>query len=212
MQDANAKTILAEVRRHLNGVVAQSLREGGIEYPYSLGVPIATLREVAKGYAKSMPVARELIGRKLREAVLMASLIADTEQFAEDDYTLWQSSFLNTEAVEAASFYCLSLAPNPWGHIRIWLADGNAIHRHAGLMTLIHALRKGREIPESEEGAYCFDTLVATPGYGNALYALLDALHSRNAKLFAAVETAIELQGSEMARQLLAAFQMGGVS
>ncbi len=204
MKEANTKAILAEVRRHLNGVVAQSLKEEGIEYPYSLGVQIASLRAIAKGYEKSMPVARDLAGRKLREAILMASLIADSNSFLTTDFPLWEKTFMNTEAVDTACFYCLSHTPNPWESIGKWLNSSAPLIQRAGIMTLAHSVRKGRELPDTPCATYSFTQIVSSPSNHRELLSLLSTLQEHESHLYPPLKDSINKYGSPAVKHLLA--------
>ena len=69
--------LIAEVKRHMNGIVSASIRRGGASYPFCLGVPLPTLREIGKRYAPNQGLARALLTRTMRECLLLASIVGD---------------------------------------------------------------------------------------------------------------------------------------
>lgn len=93
---------MAEVRRHLNGVVAESLRRQGLRYPYCLGVSLPTLREIGKAYAPNQPLARYLLSRTMRESLLLASIVGNPSEHLPTDTQLWVGTFGYGECVDVA--------------------------------------------------------------------------------------------------------------
>ncbi|PID90504.1 MAG: hypothetical protein CSA97_02590 [Bacteroidetes bacterium] len=189
--EARARDILARINLFQNGPVAQQLREAGVVYPYSLGVPIPSLREIAGEYEASMPLARHLVQRKLREAILIASMLAVPEEFQAEDYDLWEQTFTTPEAVEVACFHCLCKLPAPWSHISSWLQSQEPLRQKAGLLTLCHALRKGRTIPSTlSEGLELSQTAHHT-ALQQDLLALYDASQGKDEKVHQKVQAAL---------------------
>ena len=94
--------MIAEVRRHMNGVVSASIRRGGASYPFCLGVPLPTLREIGKRYAPNQELARALLARTMRESLLLASIVGDPALHVEDDTQLWLNTFIHDECVDVA--------------------------------------------------------------------------------------------------------------
>lgn len=142
------KELLVEVRRHMNGDVVRSLRAEGLRYDFALGVPVPTLREIARAYAPNQPLARSLARRRLRESLLLGSMVSDPAEFSTSDYTLWGSTFFNVELVDAAAFYCLSSVDGVEEGGLSWLYSDDALLQRAALMSYAHSLRKRRAKPE----------------------------------------------------------------
>ena len=134
--------LIAEVRRHMNGVVSASIRRGGASYPFCLGVPLPTLREIGKCYAPNQGLARTLLSRTMRESLLLASIVGDPSLHVEDDTQLWLNTFIHDECVDVA---CADYFWRVDGSVQLayaWLFDAHLSMQRAGISLLANLYRR----------------------------------------------------------------------
>lgn len=68
--------LMLALRREMNGAVAGSMRDGGIEYSLNFGVSVPTIRAIAARYAGDDELAAEVWKSGVRELRLAALFIA----------------------------------------------------------------------------------------------------------------------------------------
>lgn len=100
--------LLRELKREKNGVVVDSMRDMGIEYPMSYGVSIPTIRGVAKEYERDHELAKYLYRQEIRELKLASLSIADPKRVDESELEFWAGGVVNSEVAEqlAATLLC----------------------------------------------------------------------------------------------------------
>ncbi len=96
--------LLLTLRREMNGAVAGSMRDGGIEYGLNFGVSVPTIRSVASRYAGDNELASEVWKSGVRELRLAGLFIATPELLAEES---WSGA---VDTFEVAENYVWSLS------------------------------------------------------------------------------------------------------
>ena len=94
----------------MNGITSSAMREKGINYKLNFGVPITTLREIAKDYAPNTELAEELWKENTRELKILATLIQPPKLFAKT--LIWVSDIENLELAEQPSMNLFSKTPD----------------------------------------------------------------------------------------------------
>ena len=107
--DSQKLTLLKQkLRRHVNGVAAESMSRQGLNYKENWGVSVMTLRDVARQFAPDHEFACYLYGLPQRELRLAACMIADPKQVTDDQLDFWGEGVDNVEVAENLAFYMLS--------------------------------------------------------------------------------------------------------
>ena len=95
---------IAEIRRSIrlamNGDVSEKMAQYGIVYKRNYGVSIPGLREMAKLYTKNHDLARRLWALKIRETMILATLLADENRFSLENAFDWLAGCSQMELVE----------------------------------------------------------------------------------------------------------------
>ncbi len=106
--------MLQEIRKKLrlamNGVTSSAMREKGVQYKLNFGVPIMTLRNMAKDYYPNAELANDLWKENTRELKILATLIQPAETFT--DTLKWIKCIENLELAEQASMNLFSKTPD----------------------------------------------------------------------------------------------------
>lgn len=96
--------LLLALRREMNGAVAGSMRDGGIEYGLNFGVSVPTIRSVATRYAGDDELASEVWRSNVRELRLAGLFIASPACLADE---AWSGA---VDTMEIAENYIWSLS------------------------------------------------------------------------------------------------------
>lgn len=98
--DQQIAEIKRKIRLSMNGITSESMEAGGIVYKQNFGVAIPRLRELAKGYAPNHDLAQRLWMLKIRETMIMATLLDEPEKFSIENARQWLSDIHQPELME----------------------------------------------------------------------------------------------------------------
>jgi hypothetical protein len=100
---AQFRTLLREINLYRNGEVADQMAGRGIRYKTIMGVPVASLKEIAKGYNSSHLLALKLWNREWRETMILATMLEEPGKVTEQQMDFWTKSIENCELAEQLS-------------------------------------------------------------------------------------------------------------
>jgi len=98
--------IRLKIRLSMNGIVSEQMSANGIIYKKNFGVSITRLKEIAKTYIPNHDLAQRLWELKIRETMILATLLEPTQEFSSENALNWISDFNNIEMVEQS---CMNL-------------------------------------------------------------------------------------------------------
>jgi len=110
MKYSESKEIRKKLRLAMNGITSSAMREKGINYKLNFGVPVMTLRKIAKDYAPNSELAEELWNENIRELKILATLIQPPKSFTKT--LLWINDIENLELAEQSSMNLFSKTPD----------------------------------------------------------------------------------------------------
>lgn len=106
---------IAEIRRKImlsmNGIVSEKMTQSGIVYKKNYGVDIPRLKEIAASYSKNSDLAQRLWLTKIRETMIIASLLYPKDKFTKQSANEWVSEFHHVELVEQVSMNLFQKLP-----------------------------------------------------------------------------------------------------
>ena len=127
------KAIKQSFRLFMDGAVAQSMRNKGVNYHINWGIPVTRLKEMAVPYGKDYDLAIELWKENIRECKILATLIMPLEQIPSQ---------------ELAEIACFNL----YQHLDFapilaykWMASNNELEQLCGYLILTRLFMKGQE-------------------------------------------------------------------
>lgn len=141
--------LLLALRREMNGAVAGSMRDGGIEYGLNFGVSVPTIRSVASRYAGDDELASEVWKSGVRELRLAGLFIATPELLAEE---AWSGA---VDTFEVAENYVWSLSRSEESLRRVverLMSGDELLSRY---MVLLSFARKPRLFPADIVESLC---------------------------------------------------------
>lgn len=139
------KTIKQSFRLFMDGAVAQSMRNKGVNYHINWGIPVTRLKEMAAPYGKDYDLAIELWKENIRECKILATLIMPVEQMIPEVVDIWMEQTPSQELAEIACF-------NLYQHLDFapmlaykWMASNNEQEQLCGYLILTRLFMKGQE-------------------------------------------------------------------
>ena len=103
--------IRAALRTRMDGAVAQSMRESGLDYRYNWGWTRGYLLELAAQYQPSRQLAEELRDTSVRELLILSTMLFPREELTEQDVEAFLEKATNVELQEQLAFNLLSYVP-----------------------------------------------------------------------------------------------------
>lgn len=134
----------------MNGEVARSMREKGVEYKLNWGVSLTELRRIAEHYGKDYDLAVALWKEDIRECKILATLIMPAERMQADLAELWMEQTTTQEIAEMAAF-------NLYQHLKDasllafrWIASDKELWQISGYHILTRLLMRGYQLMERD--------------------------------------------------------------
>ena len=138
---ARMAALLGELRREMNGAVAESMQRGEGGYGLNYGVSIPTIRAIAGRVGTDHAFARFLYRQDVRELRMAALTIADPVSVTPDNVDEWFVGRMPEELIEELALRLLSRCGRPVLDTLCgrWLRAGSGAERYAALMALARA-------------------------------------------------------------------------
>ncbi|MEI8085056.1 MAG: DNA alkylation repair protein [Paludibacter sp.] len=104
--DAQIDEIKRKIMLSMNGIVSEQMNKSGILYKKNYGVTIPRIKEIATGYIPNHDLAQRLWALQIRETMIMATLLEQTEKFSTETAQDWVTQFNQIEIIEQT---CMNL-------------------------------------------------------------------------------------------------------
>ena len=126
--DAQITEISQKIRLSMNGIVSEQMTEKGIFYKKNYGVAIPRIKEIASEYSPNHDLAQRLWNMKIRETMIMASLLEPSANYSVQLANEWVQNFNQIELVEQVCMNLFARLPfatslcSKWVHSEdIWI-------------------------------------------------------------------------------------------
>lgn len=125
--------LLGELRREMNGAVADSMHYYGSRYGLNYGVSLPTIRTIARKEEQNNSLALYLYKQDVRELRLVSLYIAEPELF-EDSAQIWMDGITTSEIAEEMAFALLREVKDLHTIFNKWSKSGNELAAYASIM------------------------------------------------------------------------------
>lgn len=142
------KEIKQSFRLVMNGPASQSMREKGLKYKLNWGVPVPTLKAMAKDYGKNYDLAIELFKEDIRECKILATMIMPPERMLPEIIDVWMEQTTQNEIAEQLAFNLLQHLDYAPMLAFEWIATDKPIYKLTGYHLLSRLFMKGKEPDE----------------------------------------------------------------
>ena len=158
------KEIKRSFRTMMNGVVAQSMRDKGIDYKVNWGASLPMLKAKAKEIGQDYDLAIALWKENVRECKILATLIMPPKEMLREVVDIWMEQTTTVEMAELASFNLYQHLPFAAEMAYRWIASDRDIYILCGFSVLSRLFMNGQEPNERGINEYLDQLQVALHG------------------------------------------------
>lgn len=137
----------------MDGSVAQSMRESGLDYRYNWGWTRGYLLELAAQYQPSRELAEALRESAVRELLILSTMLFPREEFTEQDVEAFLEKATNVELQEQLAFNLLSYVPLAirWAEDIITASATDEAKLYVALLTIANYTKRQPDKPLPKE-------------------------------------------------------------
>ena len=158
------KEIKQSFRLMMDGAVAQSMRDKGVNYHLNWGATLPRLREMADEIGPDYDLAIALWKENVRECKILATMLMPPDEILPEVVDIWMDQIPSLEIAEQLSF-------NLWQHLPYapekayqWLASEREYDQYCGFHVLTRLFMNGQEPNERGINEYVDQLLSALQG------------------------------------------------
>ena len=155
------KEIKQSFRLMMDGSVAQSMRDKGVDYHLNWGVTLPRLREKADEIGKNYDLAIALWKENVRECKILATMIMPNEQMLPEVADIWMEQTPTIEIAEQAAFNLYQHLPYAADMAYRWLASENDLTQMCGYHILTRLFMQKQDPNERGINEFIDQALVA---------------------------------------------------
>ena len=158
------KAIKQAFRLMMDGAVAQSMRQKGLDYHLNWGATLPRLREMADEYGKNYELAIALWKENVRECKILATMIMPAEKVLPEVIDIWMEQTPTTEIAEQAAFNLYQYLPYAPEKAYTWIASDRELYQLCGFHILSRLFMNGQEPNERGINEFVDQALAALQG------------------------------------------------
>ena len=158
------KEIKQSFRQMMDGAVAQSMRNKGLNYHLNWGATLPRLREKADEIGKNYDLAIALWKENVRECKILATMTMPADKMLPEVVDIWMEQVPSQEIAEQVAF-------NLWQHLPFapekafqWIASEREYEELCGFHVLSRLFMNGQEPNERGINEYLDQVLSALQG------------------------------------------------
>lgn len=166
MMDVNSqvKQIKQSFRQMMDGAVAKSMREKGLDYKLNWGATLPRLREMADEIGQNYDLAIALWKEDVRECKILATMIMPANQMLPEVADIWMEQITTQELVEQAAFNLFQYLPYAPEKVYTWMASEKELYQLCGFHILSRLFMDKREPNERGINEFIDQALAALLG------------------------------------------------
>ena len=164
MVPSKVKEIKQSFRQMMDGSIAQSMRDKGLNYHLNWGATLPRLQEMAKEFGPDYDLAIALWKENVRECKILATMLMPANQILPEVVDIWMEQIPSQEIAEQAAF-------NLWQHLPFapekayqWMASDKEYDQLCGFHMLTRLFMNHQEPNERGINEYLDQLLVALQG------------------------------------------------
>ena len=137
------KAIKQSLRQMMDGAVAQSMREKGLDYHLNWGATLPRLRQKADELGKNYDIAIALWKENVRECKILATMIMPPEVVLSEVVDIWMEQTPTVEIAEQAAFNLYQYLPYAPAKAYTWIASDKELNQLCGFHILSRLSQEG---------------------------------------------------------------------
>ena len=163
------KTIKQSFRQMMDGAVAQSMRDKGLEYKLNWGSTLPRLRAMADEIGPDYDLAIALWKEDVRECKILATMIMPPDEMLPEVADIWMEQTDSVEIAEQAAYNLFQHLPYAAEKAFGWLASPLDLPQLCGYHILSRLFMRGQEPNEQGINEFLDQALCALQSQNIAL-------------------------------------------
>ena len=161
---SQVKEIKQSFRLLMDGAVAQSMRDKGVDYRLNWGVTLPLLKGKAEEIGKNYDLAIALWKENVRECKLLATMLMPPDEMLPEVIDIWMEQMPSQEIAEQAAFNLFQYLPFAADRAFAWIASDKDLYQLCGFHILSRLFMNGQEPNERGIHEFVDQALVALEG------------------------------------------------
>lgn len=158
------KEIKQSFRQMMDGAVAKSMRDKGVDYHLNWGATLPRLREKADEIGKNYDLAIALWKENVRECKILATMIMPPDEVLPEVIDIWMEQIPSQEIAEQAAFNLFQYLPFAADKAYTWMASDKDLYQLCGFHILSRLFMNGQEPNERGINEFVDQALAALQG------------------------------------------------
>jgi hypothetical protein len=155
------KEIKQSFRQMMDGSIAQSMRDKGVDYHLNWGATILRLQVKAGEIGKNYDLAIALWKENIRECKILATMIMPPDEILPEVVDIWMEQTDMIEIAEQAAMNLYQYLPYAPMKAYEWIASDKELYQLCGFHVLSRLFMNGQEPNERGINEYLDQALVA---------------------------------------------------
>ena len=164
MIEEQIKQIKQSFRQMMDGAVAKSMRDKGVNYKLNWGATLPRLREMADGFGKNYDLAIALWKENVRECKIQAPMLMPADKILPEVVDIWMEQIPSQEIAEQAAFNLWHYLPYAPEKAYQWIASDQEYYQLCGFHVLSRLFMNGQEPNERGINEFIDQSLSALQG------------------------------------------------
>ena len=139
------KEIKQSFRLLMDGSIAQSMRNKGVDYHLNWGITSLRLREKADEIGKTYDLAIALWKENVRECKILATMIMPADEILPEVVDIWMEQTETIEIAEQAAMNLYQYLPYAPSKAYEWIASDRELNQLCGFHVLSRLFTNGQE-------------------------------------------------------------------
>ncbi len=149
-EEMSSKEILKQLEALSNPRNVEGMARFGINPEKTYGVPIPTLRKMAKGIGKNHALAQQLWGSGIHEARLLATMIDDSEKVTEAQMESWVADFNSWDICDQCCSNLFDKTELAYQKAIEWSAKEREFTKRAGFVLMATSAVHDKSAPDEQ--------------------------------------------------------------
>ena len=164
MIEEQIKEIKQSFRQMMDGAVAQSMRDKGVDYHLNWGATLPRLRAKADEIGPNYDLAVALWKENVRECKILATMIMPPKEVLPEVIDIWMEQTPTQEIAEQAAFNLYQYLPFAPEKAYTWIAYDKPLFQLCGFHILTRLFMNGQEPNERGINEFIDQALAALQG------------------------------------------------
>lgn len=163
-QSDRIREIKQSFRQMMDGAVAQSMRQKGLDYHLNWGATLPRLRQMADEIGPDYDLAIALWKENVRECKILATMLMPPEQMLPEVTDIWMEQTDTIEIAEQAAMNLYQHLPYAAEKAYQWMASPHELYQLCGFHVLSRLFMNGQEPNERGINEFLDQALAAIQG------------------------------------------------